>query len=866
MTWLRQLAEQGATQPLRSPAGRAGGPRRAGAWAQIDHELDVIEQLGLPRLLPRRVGHRRVLPAGRHLLPGPRVGGQLGGLLRPRHHQGRRGGARPAVRALPVARARRPARHRHRHRERPPRRGHPVRLRPLRPRARGAGGQRHHLPGPVGGARHGQGPRLRHRPAGRVVQAGRRAGAPVAVTAEPRPTTTIPAAGARAGAAGRALPPPPRHPLGRHGHLRPAGDRGVPGRVGPHGGPHGAAVGQGRLRRGRAGEVRPARPRACSRALHDAVDLIREHHGVDARPGRPSPRSDAVYDMLCRADSVGVFQVESRAQMATLPRLQAPHASTTSWSRWRSSGPGPIQGGSVHPYIRRRNGQEPVTYLHPLLEHSAGTRPSACRCSRSSSCRWPSTWPASPRPRPTSCARPWGPSAAASGWSSCARGSTRGWPSDGITGEVADQIFDKLAAFANFGFPESHSVSLRLPRLRQRRGSSCTTRPRSAPRCSTPSRWASTRRRRWCRTPAATASRCARPRPQRLRRRARRWSRARRRPAAWRCGSASSSVRNVGDDLAERIVAERDAHGPYRDMEDLGRRVPGHARRARGAGHRRRVRVLRRSRRSALDRRRALWAAGAVAQSGPTGWPGWSPACDAPQLPGMSEREEAVADLWATGVSPEAIPPGSCATHLDRLGVVTAAGLRERRRPAPRCVVGGVVTHRQRPATAGGTMFINLEDETGPHQRGLLAGVLDPVPPRGPRRAGPAGPGPAREGRRGDQRGGREARAAAPVGDHPVARLPLTFQLWSAVRLRSGGVSLLAASHALASTTPRRRHRRAAAAPHPRHHHDRPRLQPHLGRRQDRGHRPLVREPRSQARAAARAGWPASPSWGPGCC
>ena len=101
-------------------------------------------------------------------------------------------------------------------------------------------------------------------------------------------------------------------------------------------------------------------------ALHYAVDLVREHHG-DEVDLATIPQDDAVYDMLCAADSVGVFQVESRAQMATLPRLR-PRRFYDLVVEVALIRPGPIQGGSVHPYIRRRNGQEPVTYLHPLLE------------------------------------------------------------------------------------------------------------------------------------------------------------------------------------------------------------------------------------------------------------------------------------------------------------------------------------------------------------------------------------------------------------------------------------------------------------------------------------------------------------------
>ena len=103
-------------------------------------------------------------------------------------------------------------------------------------------------------------------------------------------------------------------------------------------------------------------------ALHYAVDLIREHRGYEVDLAT-IPQEHEVYDMLCRADTVGVFQIESRAQMATLPRLK-PRKFYDLVVEVALIRPGPIQGGSVHPYIRRRNGQEPVTYLHPLLEKS----------------------------------------------------------------------------------------------------------------------------------------------------------------------------------------------------------------------------------------------------------------------------------------------------------------------------------------------------------------------------------------------------------------------------------------------------------------------------------------------------------------
>ena len=127
-SFLRRLVEEGATRRYgpREPSGcRARGE-------QIERELGDHRGARLPRLLPRRLGHRRVLPALGHLLPGPRLGGELGGLLRARDHERRRRRARPVVRAVPVAGARRAARHRRRHRVRPARGGHRVRLRALR--------------------------------------------------------------------------------------------------------------------------------------------------------------------------------------------------------------------------------------------------------------------------------------------------------------------------------------------------------------------------------------------------------------------------------------------------------------------------------------------------------------------------------------------------------------------------------------------------------------------------------------------------------------------------------------------------------------------------------------------------------------
>jgi error-prone DNA polymerase len=95
---------------------------------------------------------------------------------------------------------------------------------------------------------------------------------------------------------------------------------------------------------------------ACSTALHRTGRPGAPFHGVEVDLAR-LPQEDEVYDMLCRADTVGVFQVESRAQMATLPRLK-PRCFYDLAIEVALIRPGPIQGGSVHPYIRRRRGEE----------------------------------------------------------------------------------------------------------------------------------------------------------------------------------------------------------------------------------------------------------------------------------------------------------------------------------------------------------------------------------------------------------------------------------------------------------------------------------------------------------------------------
>ena len=431
-------------------------------------------------------------------------------------------------------------------------------------------------------------------------------------------------------------------------------------------------------------------------ALHGAVDLIRAHHGVDIDLAM-IPQEDAVYEMLCRADSIGVFQVESRAQMATLPRLR-PRNFYDLVVEVALIRPGPIQGGSVHPYIRRRNGREPVTYLHPLLERSLAKTLGV---------------PLFQEQLMQMAVDAAGFSAAEADQLRQAMGAKRsgermerlkarlyqGMAERGISGETADRIYEKLAAFANFGFPESHAASfaylvyasawLKLHYPAAFLAALLNAQPMGF---YSPNTLVADARRHGVtvhgpdvNASAATATlegEGEAPNP------------------AVRLGL--SSVRTIGDELAEQIAVGR----PYTTMAALVQRTGMNQAQVEALATAGAFGSL------GLARREALWAAGAVAQARPERLPGVVVGADAPSLPGMSPVELGSADLWATGVSTSSHPVQFVRAWLDQLGAVPADAL-PGVEPGRRVLVGGVVTHRQRPATAAGTTFLSLEDETG---------------------------------------------------------------------------------------------------------------------------------------------------------
>ncbi|MBI4318714.1 MAG: error-prone DNA polymerase, partial [Chloroflexi bacterium] len=191
--------------------------------------------------------------------------------------------------------------------------------------------------------------------------------------------------------------------------------------------------------------------------IQDCLKLVKQHRGVEIDLAKLPYDDPEVYDMLCRADTVGVFQVESRAQMATLPRLK-PRCFYDIVVEIALIRPGPIQGEMVHPYLRRRQGLEPVTYPHPKLEPvlrktlgvplfqeqgmklaiaAAGFSPGKADLLR----------------------KAMGHKRSRQQMDALCDDLIRGMAENGIPQEAAMRIFKQLAAFADYGFPESHAAS-----------------------------------------------------------------------------------------------------------------------------------------------------------------------------------------------------------------------------------------------------------------------------------------------------------------------------------------------------------------------------------------------------------------------
>ncbi|MFF2830207.1 error-prone DNA polymerase [Cellulosimicrobium cellulans] len=500
-------------------------------------------------------------------------------------------------------------------------------------------------------------------------------------------------------------------------------------------------------------------------ALRIGFDLVERHEGGPRLALHTLPEDDpAVYDLLCAADTVGVFQVESRAQMATLPRLQ-PRNFYGIVIEVALIRPGPIQGGSVHPYINRARGREKVTFLHPLLKKSLGKTLGVPLFQEQLMQMAIDVAGFSPK-ESDQLRRAMGSKRSVERMEELRGRLMDGMRKKGVTDPaVREEIYDKLKAFADFGFPESHAYSfaflvyasswLKVHHPAAFYAGLLAAQPmgfyspqslvadarRHGVTVLRPDVNASDVEATVERLPAdrAVAPADGTDRPGARTGDSRMLGGQVRVDTAFgpepdltlavRLGLAS--VRGLGKDAAERVVAARGAPGegrPFSDLRDLVRRVDLTTAQLEGLATAGATDCL------GVTRREALWAAGALAQEGPGTLPGVSVGVEAPALPGMTEVETAVADVWATGVSADSYPTQYVRDGLTAAGVLTVVGAVEvsreieqvdqteraagevpgtRPHPSSRVAVGGVVTHRQRPGTAGGVTFLSLEDETG---------------------------------------------------------------------------------------------------------------------------------------------------------
>ncbi|WP_218580700.1 error-prone DNA polymerase [Pseudomonas sp. ANT_J28] len=434
-------------------------------------------------------------------------------------------------------------------------------------------------------------------------------------------------------------------------------------------------------------------------AIRRCFDLLRRHRHRDLSLATIPAEDSQTYDMIGRADTIGVFQIESRAQMSMLPRLK-PRTFYDLVIEVAIVRPGPIQGGMVHPYLRRRNKEEPEIYPSPALETvlkrtlgvplfqeqvmqiaivAADYSPGEADQLRRSMAAWKRHGGLEPHKDRLAA----------------------GMKKNGYTAEFAAQIFEQIKGFGSYGFPESHAASFALLTY-----ASCWL------KCHEPAAFACALINSW---PMGFYS------PDQILQDARRHHLQIRpvdvRASDWDCSlepitGAQPAIRmglrmikGFREDDARRIEAAR-SKGAFIDIADLGERARLDSRAQEQLADAGALRGL------AGDRHRARWeVAGVQKQLGLfAGLP--SQEEGAVSLPKPTVGEDLLADYNSVGTTlgphPLALLRGElkarrCRSSKELLEV-------EHGRPVS---VAGLVTGRQRPGTAGGVTFVTLEDEFG---------------------------------------------------------------------------------------------------------------------------------------------------------
>ena len=434
-------------------------------------------------------------------------------------------------------------------------------------------------------------------------------------------------------------------------------------------------------------------------AIRRALELKGRFEGREFSMQDIPAEDPDTYEMLCKGESVGVFQVESRAQMSMLPRLK-PKCYFDLVIEVAIIRPGPIQGGMVHPYLRRRQGLEEVTYPNPALQKilgptcgvplfqeqvmeiamvAAGFSAGEADKVRRSMAAWQRK----------------------GGLAEYREKLLAGMLERGYSAQFAEQIYNQILGFGSYGFPQSHSASFALLVYTSA----------------------------WLRrhAPAAFVAGLLNSWPMGFYAPAQLVNDARRngvvfRPvdvlnSEWDCTLESSPdgrpevrmglrmVSGLVETQGRTIAEQRAAAGPYADVDELAHRanLP-----------KRSMELLARAGALATlagHRRRAHWSAIGVERL-----PGVLAGASAREQPlalsAPTEGEDIVADYRGMGLTLGRHPLALIRGKLNRLRAYRAADL-VKLKSGSTVRVAGIVTHRQRPETASGVIFMSLEDETG---------------------------------------------------------------------------------------------------------------------------------------------------------
>ncbi len=449
--------------------------------------------------------------------------------------------------------------------------------------------------------------------------------------------------------------------------------------------------------------------------LKDSLELIGNHHHEEVDLAHLPADDPVVYSTLQKADTVGMFQVESRAQMACLPRLM-PRKFYDIVVLVAIIRPGPIVGNMVNPFLKRRQGREEVTYPHPSLETVLG-RTLGVPLFQEQLLRMAMITANFTGGEAEELRRAMGFKRSEARMKQIEEKLRAGMTRNGILGETQEQIIQSITSFALYGFPESHAASFALIA------------------------YASAYLK--CHYLAAFTAALLNNQPMGFYHPATIVKDAQRHGlkmlpmdvtrSDWKCSlefsvrSSQFSVRlglkyarGLREPAGQALVRERSL-ARFASIQDLARRVPElrkdelttlaeiGALNAVASGQ---WSVAGENRNLKLHRRDALWQVERAVR-----WSG-SLLDELPEVDGgsplaaMTEEERLVADFRATGLTVGPHPMQYRREEMKRMGIYSASDLRQLPN-GRRLRVGGCVIARQRPGTAKGMMFLSLEDETG---------------------------------------------------------------------------------------------------------------------------------------------------------